>query len=69
MRHRHLFLPFVLLALGFVSCGKHCDQQADEMFDQHPTWTSDSTNNFWEKRQGEGFRMETVWDDDTTINF
>lgn len=69
MKARRLILPIALLALLFVSCDKTDGQTTDEAFDQHPTWTDDSTNNFWDKQQNGGFQIDTAWDGDTTINF
>lgn len=60
----------IFLALLSVSCSKPDNQQSgEENFDQHPTWTDDSTNNFWDKQHGDGLQLDTVWDGDTTINF
>lgn len=58
MKLKHIILPLALLALLSVSCDKSSDRQAVEPYDQHPTWTSDSANNFWDKQPS-----------DTTINF
>ena len=69
MKPKHLILPLALFALLFVTCDKDSDQQTDEAFDQHPTWTDDSTNNFWDKQLSSGFTIDTAWDGDTTINF
>ena len=69
MKPKHLILPLALLALLFVSCDKTDGQTTDEAFDQHPTWTDDSSNNFWDKQQNGGFQIDTAWDGDTTINF
>lgn len=69
MKARRLILPLALLALLFVSCDKTDGQTTDEAFDQHPTWTDDSSNNFWDKQQNGGFQIDTAWDGDTTINF
>lgn len=69
MKARRLILPIALLALLFVSCDKTDGQTTDEAFDQHPTWTDDSSNNFWDKQQNGGFQIDTAWDGDTTINF
>ena len=68
MKYRVFILGFVV-ALLFVSCSKSSDRQTDEAFDQHPTWTDDSTNNFWDKQPSSGFTIDTAWDGDTTINF
>ena len=57
VKHKHLILPLALVALLFVSCEKSSDQQTYEDYDSHPTWTGDSTNNFWSKQS------------DITINF
>lgn len=69
MKQKPLILPIALLALLFVSCDKTDGQTTDEAFDQHPTWTDDSSNNFWDKQQNGGFQIDTAWDGDTTINF
>ena len=69
MKPKHIILPLALLALLFVSCDKTDGQTTDEAFEQHPTWTDDSTNNFWDKQQNGGFTIDTAWDGDTTINF
>lgn len=69
MKHKHLILPLAAVSLFIVSCDKSSDQQAEEKFDQHPHWTADSTNNFWDKQPGGGFQIDTAWDGDTTINF
>lgn len=69
MKARRLILPIALLALLFVSCDKTDGQTTDEAFDQHPTWTDDSSNNFWDKQPSSGFTIDTAWDGDTTINF
>ena len=37
----------------FASCAKQEEQRSgdgEEDFDPHPTWTDDSTNNFWGKQ-------------------
>lgn len=59
IKEKHLLLPLIVLVLLFVSCEKSSDQQMFEDFDSHPTWTADSTDNFWDKQQG----------GDTTIKF
>ena len=70
MANNNLILPFALLALFFVSCDKDSDQQTEDKFDQHPHWTSDSTNNFWDKQQNGGFQIDTAWDGGTIfVNF
>ncbi len=69
MKPKHLILPLALLALFIVSCDKDSDQQTEEKFEQHPTWTDDSSNNFWDKQPSSGFTIDTAWDGDTTINF
>ena len=69
VKHKHLILPLAFLALFFVSCDKDSERQTEEKFDQHPTWTDDSSNNFWDKEQCGGFQIDTAWDGDTTINF
>jgi hypothetical protein len=69
MKHKPLILPLAAVALFIVSCDKDSDRQTDEAFDQHPTWTDDSTNNFWDKKPSVGFTIDTAWDGDTTINF
>ena len=69
MKARRLILPLALLALLFVSCDKTDGQTTDEAFDQHPTWTDDSSNNFWDKQPSSGFTIDAAWDGDTTINF
>ena len=69
MKPKHLILPLAAVALFIVSCDKDSDQQTDEAFDQHPTWTDDSSNNFWDKQQNGGLQIDTAWDGDTTINF
>ena len=69
MKHKHLILPLAILALLFVSCDKSSEPSGVEPYDQHPTWTDDSTNNFWDKQPSSGFTIDTAWDNDTTINF
>ena len=70
MKQKHLILPLALIALLAVSCDKSDNQPTgEEGFDQHPTWTDDSTNNFWDKQPSSGFTIDTAWDGDTTINF
>ena len=69
MKYKHLIFPLAFLALFFVSCDKDSDRQTDEAFDLHPSWTGDSTNNFWDKQPSGGFQIDTAWDGDTTINF
>lgn len=70
MSPKYLIFPIVILALLFVSCDKVTDDQpTEETFDQHGTWTDDSTNNFWDKQPSIGFTIDTAWDGDTTINF
>ena len=69
MSSQVILLPLAAVALLLVSCDKDSDQQTDEAFDQHPTWTDDSTNNFWDKQSSSGFTIDTAWDGDTTINF
>jgi hypothetical protein len=59
MLNKYQILTLVILALLCVSCDKSSDQQTFEDFDSHPTWTADSTDNFWDKQQG----------GDTTIKF
>ncbi|MGX8713946.1 MAG: hypothetical protein ACSW8I_09785 [bacterium] len=49
MKHKLLILPLAVVALFFVFCDKSSEPSGDEPFDQHPTWTDDSTNNFWDK--------------------
>ena len=68
MKHKRQILPLAAVIMLFVSCDKSSDRQAVETFDQHPTWTPDSTNNFWDK-QGGRFQINTAWDGDTTIIF
>ena len=53
MKAKHLILPLALLALLAGSCSKADNQRSgdgEEDFDPHPTWTDDSTNNFWGKQ-------------------
>lgn len=69
MKHKPLILPLAAVVLLFVSCDKDSGRQMDEAFDQHPTWTDDSTNNFWDKQPSSGFTIDTAWDGDTTIYF
>lgn len=70
MSLKHLISPIAILALLSVSCSKADVQRSgEEAFDQHPTWTDDSTNNFWDKQPSRGFTIDTAWDGDTTINF
>ena len=69
MKEKHLILPLALFALFFVSCDGAEEQQAEEPYVQHPTWTDDSSNNFWDKQPSIGFTIDTAWDGDTTINF
>jgi hypothetical protein len=69
MKQKPLILPLAAVVLFIVSCDKDSDQQTEEKFDQHPTWTDDSSNNFWDKQPSSGFTIDTAWDGDTTINF
>ena len=70
MKLKRLILPLAAVALLFVSCDKPSDrQEGEEGFEPHPTWTDDSTNNFWDKQPSSGFTIDTAWDGDTTINF
>ena len=45
---RKVLLPLMLLSLIAVGCGQKKIQIEEEPFEPHPTWTADSTNNFWE---------------------
>ena len=47
---RKVYLTLLLVVcLCAVSCGRKKTLQMEiEPFEQHPTWTADSTNNFWE---------------------
>ena len=60
-------VPLLAVVLLFVSCGEVEDQYSEEPYDTHPHWTSDSSDNFWNKQSG-GFQIDTAWDGDTTIN-
>ncbi len=46
-------LPLAAVALFIVSCDKDSDQQTEEDFDQHPTWTQEDSTAFWDKQQGD----------------
>lgn len=53
MRAKHLIPPLATLSLLFLSCSKPEEQRSgdgEEDFDPHPTWTDDSTNDFWGKQ-------------------
>ena len=68
MKHKCLLFPLAFLALLTVSCGKPNNQQpGEEDFDLHPTWTDDSTNNFWDKHQSGSSRSDTAWNCETAI--
>lgn len=69
MKYKHLILPLAAVALRFVSCDKPEGREGEEPFEPHPTWTDDSTNNFWDKQQLNGLQVDTLWDGDTTIIF
>lgn len=60
-------LPLALLALLSVSCGKQEEGRTDEGFEPYQTWTNDSTNNFWEKGQGDGIAFAPGREEDTTL--
>ena len=55
------------LALLFVSCGKQEEGRTDEGLEPHPTWTDDSTNNFWEKGLDDGIAFDPGWEKDTSL--
>lgn len=44
---RKVLLPLMLLSLIAVGCGQKKIKVEQETFEQHPTWTADSTDNFW----------------------
>ena len=44
---RKVLLPLLLMCLITVSCGQKKIKIEQEPFEQHPTWTADSTDNFW----------------------
>ena len=45
---RKALLSVLLVCLIIVSCGKGDFDNTEEPLEPHPTWTDDSTNNFWE---------------------
>ena len=69
MKYNRFFVSLAVFALFIVSCGKTDDSPIVENFEPHPTWTDDSTNNFWDKQQAGGFQIDTVWDGDTIISW
>ena len=54
MNYKRLILPLAVVALLFVSCDGADGQYSEEPYDTHPHWTSDSTDNFWDKHLGTG---------------
>lgn len=44
---RKVILPLLLLSLIAIGCGQKKIQLEEEHLEQHPTWTADSTDNFW----------------------
>ena len=53
MKSKYLILPFAAIVFLILSCSKPEEQRSgdgEEDFDPHPTWTDDSTNNFWGKQ-------------------
>ena len=63
-------IPFAFLSLLFLSCTKQPEgEQQSDTFEQHPTWTDNDSNDFWDKQPGDVFRLDTVWNGDTTIYF
>lgn len=57
---KRIIVSLAAIVLFFVSCDKSSDHQTEDTFDQHPTWTDDSTNNFWDKQHGCGFQIDTA---------
>lgn len=67
MTLKRIILP---LALLFLSCTKQEEGgRQEESFDQHPTWMDSDSNDFWGKRSGGGFILDTTWDGGTTLYF
>ena len=66
MNAKSIIIPIALL---FVSCEKYSGrQESEDGFEPHPTWTQGDSSAFWEKQPNGSFRIDTVWDSDTTIN-
>ena len=60
-------LILTALLLLFLSCGKQEEGRTDEGFEPHPTWTDDSTNNFWEKGLDDGIAFAPGREEDTIL--
>ena len=43
-----IILALLLFSILTVCCDDKENQGNEESFEPHPTWTADSTNNFWE---------------------
>ncbi len=56
---KNIAIPIVTLMALLLSCSKQREERTDEGFEPHPTWTDDSTNNFWEKSPGNCITAET----------
>ncbi len=70
MTSKRLILQLAILSLLFLSCTKQPEgEQKSDTFERHPTWTDNDSNDFWDKHPGDGFRLDTVWNGDTTIYF
>ena len=70
MKSKNLILPFAAIVFLFLSCSKPEEQRSgdgEEDFDPHPTWTDDSTNNFWEKGLDDGIAFDPGREEDTTL--
>ena len=64
---KNIALPIVTLTVLLLSCSKQGEERTDEGFDPHPTWTDDSTNNFWEKSPGDCITTVSPCEGDITI--
>lgn len=69
MKFKRNIFPLAIFILLFLSCEKSTDKQSVENFDQHSTWTDSNPEAFWDKQSDDGFHIDTVWYDDTTIFF
>jgi len=68
MKSKYLILPFAAIVFLILSCSKPEEQRSgDEGFEPHPTWTDDSTNNFWEKGLDDGIAFDPGWEKDTSL--
>ncbi len=69
VKHKHLILPLVLIALLFAACEKSSDQPDKETFETYPEWVDDPNNSFWNKQTADCVAIDNEQDGDTTIQF